>query len=517
MIKIFVPIDDAACSVGANEVAQEIKNQAKINNLEIELVRNGSRGMLWLEPLVEVEINKVRFGYGPVSVEDVTDLFTNKFFENGKHKLSLGEVSQHEWMKNQQRITFQRVGIVDPLSLIDYENNGGLIGLKKALALKGDEVIKEITESGLRGRGGAGFPAGIKWRTVFNTQSDQKFVCCNADEGDSGTFADRMLMEGDPFTLVEGMTIAGIAVGATKGFIYIRSEYPAAIKTMTKAIEIARSSGLLGESVLGSDMIFDIEVRSGSGSYVCGEETAMLESLEGKRGIVRSKPPLPAINGLFGKPTIINNVLTLATVPMIMSQGANFYQSLGTDKSKGTQVFQLAGNIKQGGIFETQFGVTLNDLVNKYGGGTLSGKKIKAIQVGGPLGSYLAENKFETKMDYESLAIAGGMLGHGGVVVFDQSVDMAEQARFAMEFCAEESCGKCTPCRIGSTRGMEVIDKIVKGEDKAANVHLLLDLLDVMADGSLCAMGGLTPLPVRSALENFPEDFALVSAQTSGQ
>ena len=324
-------------------------------------------------------------------------------------------------------------------------------------------------------------------------------------------------MEGDPFTLIEGMTIAAIAVGATKGFIYIRSEYPAAIKTMNKAIVEANKFGLLGKNILGSNKEFQIEVRSGAGSYVCGEETAMLESLEGKRGVVRAKPPLPAIEGLFGKPTIINNVLTLASVPMVLAKGASFYRSLGTEKSKGTQVFQLAGNIKHGGIFETSFGISLNDLINKFGGGTLTGKKIKAVQVGGPLGAYLPENKFNTSMDYESLALAGGMLGHGGVVVFDETVDMSEQARFAMEFCAEESCGKCTPCRIGSTRGVEVIDKIVKGENKAANVHLLLDLLDVMTEGSLCAMGGLTPLPVRSALENFPEDFSLISAPVTAQ
>jgi formate dehydrogenase iron-sulfur subunit len=517
MIKVFVPIDDAACSVGANEVAQEIQNQAKSKNIEIEIIRNGSRGMLWLEPLVEVEIENVRYGYANVEESKVKELFESNFLTNKTHPLSIGEVDNHEWLKNQTRVTFQRVGIIDPVNIKDYENHGGLVGLKNALKLTDSQIVNEVTESGLRGRGGAGFPAGIKWKTVLNTSSDQKYVCCNADEGDSGTFADRMLMEGDPFTLIEGMTIAAIAVGATKGFIYIRSEYPAAIKTMNKAIIEANKFGLLGKNILGSNKEFQIEVRSGAGSYVCGEETAMLESLEGKRGVVRVKPPLPAIEGLFGKPTIINNVLTLASVPMVLAKGANFYKSLGTEKSKGTQVFQLAGNIKHGGIFETSFGISLNDLINKFGGGTLTGKKIKAVQVGGPLGAYLAENKFNTSMDYESLALAGGMLGHGGVVVFDETVDMAEQARFAMEFCAEESCGKCTPCRIGSTRGVEVIDKIVKGENKAANVHLLLDLLDVMTDGSLCAMGGLTPLPVRSALENFPEDFTLISAPVPAQ
>jgi len=516
-IKIFVPIDDAACSVGANEVALEIKTESEKNNIDIELVRNGSRGMLWLEPMVEIEIENIRYAFGPVSKNDVKDLFTQEFYKNNTHPLALGETEKLPWMKNQQRITFQRVGVIDPLSISDYESHGGLTGLRNALKLTGEQIVSEVTESGLRGRGGAGFPAGIKWRTVLKTENSQKYVCCNADEGDSGTIADRMLMEGDPFTLIEGMTIAGIAVGANKGFIYIRSEYPAAIKTMTNAIKIAKEFGLLGASVLGSDKSFDLEIRAGAGSYVCGEETAMLESLEGKRGVVRAKPPLPAIEGLFNKPTIINNVLTLASVPMILSEGAQMYKNLGTEKSKGTQVFQIAGNIKQGGIFETPFGVTLNELVNNYGAGTLSGKKIKAVQVGGPLGSYIPVNKFDTAMDYESLASIGGMLGHGGVVVFDETVDMAQQAKFAMEFCVEESCGKCTPCRIGSTRGVEVIEKIINGQNKAENVHLLLDLLDVMTDGSLCAMGGLTPLPVRSALENFPEDFALVSSPNGAQ
>ncbi|MFM7859937.1 MAG: NADH-quinone oxidoreductase subunit F, partial [Candidatus Nanopelagicaceae bacterium] len=402
-----------------------------------------------------------------------------------------------EWLAKQDRITYKRVGIIDPLSLADYEAHGGFKGLARAQSMSGAEIVAEVTESGLRGRGGAGFPAGIKWKTVLDAKADQKYVCCNADEGDSGTFADRILMEADPFTLIEGMAIAALAVGATIGFVYIRSEYPAAINQMRKAIEIARPK-------LGN---FQLKVRVGAGSYVCGEETAMLESLEGKRGVVRAKPPLPAIEGLFGKPTIINNVLTLASVPEILASGAASYKARGVGKSLGTQVFQLAGNIKQGGIVETGFGITLNELVNGYGGGTLTGKPIRAIQVGGPLGAYFGIEKLDTSADYESLLAAGGMLGHGGIVVFDDSVNLAKQARFAMEFCSIESCGKCTPCRIGSTRGVETIDLIIAGKDVAKNKELLLDLCEVMTDGSLCAMGGLTPLPVKSALSNFPEDF----------
>ncbi|MEU8664966.1 complex I 51 kDa subunit family protein, partial [Actinoplanes philippinensis] len=370
------------------------------------------------------------------------------------------------------------------------------------------DVVAEVTASGLRGRGGAGFPAGIKWRTVADTPGSLKFVCCNADEGDSGTFADRMLMEGDPFTLIEGMTIAAYAVGATEGYVYIRSEYPDAIRTVREAIAVARDQGWLGEDVLGSGVRFDLFVRVGAGAYICGEETAMLESLEGKRGMVRAKPPIPAITGLFGRPTVVNNVLTLASVPAILAGGAAAYQALGVERSRGTQVFQLAGNIARGGIFETAFGMTVEKLINTYGGGTRSGRPVRAVQVGGPLGAYLPADGLDLPMEYEAFAAAGAMLGHGGVVVFDDTVDMASMARFAMEFCAEESCGKCTPCRVGAVRGVEVIDRIVAGQDPDGNLALLGDLCELMTEGSLCAMGGLTSMPVRSALLHFADDFS---------
>ena len=502
-MKVFVPGDSAAISVGANDVAAAITTI----NPSVEIIRNGSRGALWLETLVEVETPTGRIAYGPVSAHDVSSLFEADFLHGGSHALYLGKTDEIAWLANQDRVTFARVGIIDPLSLADYRAQGGLIGLQRALNLSPDEVIQTVTESGLRGRGGAGFPAGIKWKTVAQTVSEQKYICCNADEGDSGTFADRMLIEGDPFTLIEGMVIAAIAVGATKGFVYIRSEYPQAISTFQKAIDVARSNQVLGDGVLGSAHAFDIQIRVGAGSYVCGEETAMLESIEGKRGVVRAKPPLPAIEGLFGKPTVINNVLTLSTVPMILADGADAYKARGVGRSLGTQVFQLAGNIARGGIVETAFGITLNELVNTYGGGTLTGRQLRAVQIGGPLGAYFSTAQFETSMDYESLIAAGGMLGHGGVVVFDDSVDLAVQAKFAMEFCAIESCGKCTPCRIGSTRGAETIDLIIQGVRVDENKKLLLDLCEVMTDGSLCAMGGLTPLPVKSAMINFPSDF----------
>lgn len=500
--RIFVPRDSAACSVGADEVAARI---AELTDAEI--VRNGSRGMLWLEPFVEVETLAGRVGYGPVRPEDVDSLLKAGLLHGAEHPLSHGLVDRIDWLARQQRVSFARVGVIDPLDLDAYRILGGLVGLRRALEKPGDDVVADVLASGLRGRGGAGFPAGIKWRTVREAPGEPKYVCCNADEGDSGTFADRMLMEGDPFTLLEGMAIAGIAVGAERGLIYARSEYPAAIATLRTAVDIARVDGWLGADVMGSGRAFDIRVVAGAGSYVCGEETAMLESLEGKRGIVRAKPPVPALQGLFGKPTLVNNVLTLSAVPQILADGPAAYQALGVDRSRGTQLFQLAGNIAHGGIVELGFGVALRELVEDFGGGTRTGRPVRAVQVGGPLGAYLPASALDVLMDYEALAAEGGMLGHGGVVVFDDTVDMAAQARFAMQFCAAESCGKCTPCRIGSTRGVEVIDRITAGIDRERNLDLLGDLCDTMADGSLCAMGGLTPTPVRSALKHFGEDF----------
>ena len=500
MSKVYVPRDSAARSMGADEVAVAFAAAGH------QVVRNGSRGLLFLEPLVEVETPAGRLAYGPVTESDVPSLLS-AIEKGASHPLFLGNIEEHPYLKNQERLTFARCGITDPVSIPDYMAHGGFEGLKKALSLSGAAIVAEVTESGLRGRGGAGFPTGIKWKTVHDAASDQKYVCCNADEGDSGTFADRMVMEGDPFMLIEGMTIAGIAVGADKGYVYIRSEYPDAIATMKEAIIAAEAAGWLGNNIQGTDKSFHLEVRRGAAAYICGEETAMLESLEGKRGMVRFKPPIPALEGLFGKPTVINNVLSLAAVPFILAKGGAAYKNFGMGRSRGTLPFQLAGNIKRGGLVEKAFGVTLRQLVEDFGGGTFSGRPIRAIQVGGPLGAYVPASQMDLPMDYESFAAAQAMVGHGGLVVFDETVDMARQARFAMEFCAIESCGKCTPCRVGSTRGVEVIDKIIAGENRDQNLILLDSLCQTMTDGSLCAMGGLTPMPVMSALKHFPEDF----------
>ena len=504
---VFVPIDATARSLGADAVAAALVREAAARGEAVQVVRNGTRGMCWLEPLVEVATPAGRMAYGPVEVDDVAGLFAAGFLRGGSHPLGHGRTEDIAYFKNQERLTFARVGLGDPLDLATYEAHGGLRGLRNALEMPGTDIVEAVVRSGLRGRGGAAFPAGIKWRTVAATQADRKYVCCNADEGDSGTFSDRMLMEGDPYVLLEGMAIAGLAVGAEYGYIYLRSEYPDAERTLLAAIERARAAGWLGADVLGSGRRFDVELRRGAGAYICGEETAMLESLEGKRGMVRPKPPLPAIAGLFGQPTVINNVITLASVPIILDRGAQHYADYGMGRSRGTLPFQLAGNIKRGGLVERAFGLTLRELLYDYGGGSASGRPIRAVQIGGPLGPYLPASKFDLPLDYEAFAAGGGMIGHGGVVVFDDSVDMAIMARYAMEFCAIESCGKCTPCRIGSTRGVEVIDRIRANERRGANLVLLRDLCDTMTHGSLCAMGGLTPAPVLSALEHFPEDF----------
>ncbi|MDQ1195890.1 NADH-quinone oxidoreductase subunit NuoF [Agrobacterium sp. SORGH_AS 787] len=507
-ITVFVPRDAAALAVGADKVAAAIEREAASRGHDVHIIRNGSRGMLWLEVLVEVRTDAGRVAYGPVKASDVPSLFDADFLNGGRHPLGHGLTQDIPFLKGQTRLTFSRCGVTDPLSLDDYRQYLGLTGLEKAIKMAPADIVRQVTDSGLRGRGGAGFPTGMKWKTVADTSAEQKYIVCNADEGDSGTFADRMIMEGDPFVLIEGMAIAAIAVGATKGYIYTRSEYPHAIAIMDQAIRIARAAGILGPSVMGSPHAFDMEVRVGAGAYVCGEETSLLNSLEGKRGIVRAKPPLPALQGLFGKPTVVNNVMSLASIPVIMDRGAQFYRDYGVGRSNGTIPIQLAGNLKHGGLYETAFGMTLGQLVNEIGGGTISGRPVKAVQVGGPLGAYFPPSLFDTVFDYEAFTVAGGLIGHAGIVVFDDTVDMLNQARFAMEFCAVESCGKCTPCRIGSTRGVETADKIARGIEPEKNRQLLADLCNTMKFGSLCALGGFTPYPVMSAMTHFPEDFA---------
>ena len=507
-MRVFVPIDAAALALGADEVAAAVHETAEARGIAADIVRNGSRGMFWLEPMVEVETPQGRIAYGPIAASDVPGLFDAGFLQGGSHSLRIGKPEEHPFLKRQTRLVFERCGITDPLCLKDYQAYKGFEGLRRAIRIGPAATIDDVILSGLRGRGGAGFPTGIKWRTAAEASAPQKYIVCNADEGDSGTFADRMIMEGDPYCLIEGMAIAAVATGATQGYIYIRSEYPHAVQTMIEAIVRARKEGLLGPRLLGSNYSFDMEARVGAGAYICGEETSLLESLEGKRGQVRAKPPVPAHKGLFGQPTVVNNVLSLASLHFILVEGGAAYRDYGMGRSRGTKPIQLAGNIKHGGLFETAFGITLGELVDDIGGGTASGRPVRAVQVGGPLGAYFPRALFDTPFDYEAFAARGGLVGHGGVVVFDDTVDLWEQARFAFEFCAFESCGKCTPCRIGSVRGVETLDKVRAGVNPAANLALIDELCETMKFGSLCALGGFVPYPVTSAIRYFPEDFA---------
>ena len=516
MINIFVPQDTTSLALGSDEIASLLIESMSSRGLDVKLIRNGSRGMFWLEPLLEIESEGDRFGFGPVTVSDVSSIIdvledSHSDLNNIDHPLFLGRIENIEYLAKQQRLTFKRSGLGDPTCIKSYQSLSGFEGLTKALSMDSQLIVDEIKNSGLRGRGGAAFPAGIKWQTVLDAPGEQKYIVCNADEGDSGTFADRLLMESDPYQLIEGMTIAGLAVGANQGYIYLRSEYPVAHKILNHAIKEAYKAGFLGENIRDSGKDFFLEVRLGAGAYICGEETSLLESLEGKRGMVRTKPPLPAIEGLFGKPTVVNNVLTLGAAATVLEEGSDAYKNFGMGRSRGTLAVQLAGNVKRGGLIELAFGATLREVVETFGEGTFSGRPIRAIQMGGPLGSFLPESQWDTPLDYEAFAALKAMIGHGGVVVFDDTADMAAQARFAMEFCVIESCGKCTPCRIGSTRGVEVIDRIVANEDRDNNLILLHELCDTMELGSLCAMGGMTPFPVRSALTHFEEDFGLNS------
>jgi len=511
VVRVYVPRDSAALAVGADAVAASLAAACARRGLAVEIVRNGSRGLFWLEPLVEVATPAGRIAYGPVQAGDVEGLLDAGLLQGRPHPLCQGPTEQISYLARQERLCFRRMGVTDPLSLADYAAHEGWDGLRRALELDGPAIVQQVLDSGLRGRGGAAFPAGIKWRTVQQAAGPQKYVVCNADEGDSGSFSDRMVMEGDPYMLIESMAIAALAVGATRGYVYVRAEYPQALAVLREAITRATAAGWLGTDVGGSGRAFELEVRKAAGSYVCGEETAMLESIEGRRGIVRAKPPLPAVAGLFGAPTLIHNVVSLASVPLILARGAAFYRDFGLGRSRGTLPFQLGGNVRHGGLVEKAFGLTLRELLHDFGGGTRSGRPIKAVQVGGPLGAYVPESQWDLPLDYEAYAAAGAVVGHGGIVVHDDTADMAKLARHAMAFCALESCGKCTPCRIGSTRGVEVIDRIVAGTQREQQVELLRDLCDTLLDGSLCAMGGMTPYPVLSALNHYPADFGLAA------
>lgn len=508
--RVFIPGDTSSIALLSDEVAEKVRSVTKRRGIGVEVVRNGSRGLYWLEPLLEVETPAGRIAYGPVSPDDVESLFNSNCLEGGGHPLFLGPTEDIPNLKKQERVTFKRVGVIDPLSIDDYRRRGGYTGLERVMGMAPREVVEEIKLSGLRGRGGAAFPTGVKWETALTAVSPVKYIICNADEGDSGSFSDRMIMEGDPFALIEGMTIAAVATGAKDGYVYLRSEYPYTKEKFRDAIEVAYGKGCLGEDILRSGRRFDLHLVIGAGSYVCGEETALVESLENRRGMVRPRPPVPAVSGLFGMPTILNNVITFATVTAIFERGWQNYRTYGTDKSSGTLPFQLSGNIRRAGLVEVPFGTSLRELVYGFGEGTASGRKIKGLQIGGPLGAYFPASVIDRiNLTYEDLINHGGILGHGGIVVFDDTVNMADMAKRCLEFVIKESCGKCVPCRLGSTRSYEFLADIVEGREVDKYLGLLKAVFKVSSNLSLCGLGGMMHLPVESLLKYFPGDFGL--------
>jgi formate dehydrogenase iron-sulfur subunit len=489
MTRIYLSNDTSARAAGADRLAEAWESDTRV-----ALQRTSSRGAFFLEPLVERDGPEGRLAWPLARREDLPRILA------GEGGVAIGSIP---FLAQQQRITFANFGLTAPLWLDDYRERGGWSGLERAQSLGAQGIIDEIKRSRLRGRGGAAFPVWRKWQTAKDQPADARYVIANADEGDAGTYCDRMIMEGEPFRLIEGMLICARAIGAERGYIYCRYEYPAAMRSMYKALTLAEAAGWLA---LDGRRV-QIEIVQGAGSYICGEETALLESLEGRRGQVRAKPPYPATAGLHGRPTIVSNVLTFATVPGILAKGGDWYASHGTETSRGTVVLQLGGRVKQPGLVEIPFGATLEEVLHRFGGGMAAGARFKAIQVGGPLGSLFSASHLGIRLCYEAFADAGSILGHGGIVVYDDETDMVELARHYMAFVADESCGKCTPCRVGSVRGREILDRVQAGQGRGRELELLRDLGETMKATSLCALGGRAPYPVLTAMEQFESEF----------
>jgi formate dehydrogenase iron-sulfur subunit len=488
-MRLYVANDTSSQAAGSDRLAQHL---AAVPGVDV--VRTSSRGAFFLEPMVERDSPDGRLIWCHVTPDQIPSILAG----TGGQRL-------HEipFLHHQQRITFANFGETEPLSLDLYRACDGWVGWQAAQQGAPETIIQELKASQLRGRGGAAFPVWIKWDVARRTEADRKYVVANADEGDAGTYCDRMIMEGDPFRLLEGMLICARAIGAEHGYIYCRHEYPAAARTIRRAIEAAEAAGLLQVDARP----FQIEVVLGAGSYVCGEETALLESLEGRRGVVRAKPPYPAVAGLYQRPTIVSNVLTFATVPSILAHGGSWFASMGTDRSKGTIALQLGGRVKQPGLVEIPFGATLREVLDQFGGGMPVGARLKAVQVGGPLGSLFPSDRLDIPLCYDVFQEAGAILGHGGIVVYDDETDMVDLARHFMAFTERESCGKCVPCRIGSTRAREILNRVYEGQGTAQDLSLLTDLGDTMQYASLCALGGRAPYPVLTAMEHFPQEF----------
>ena len=507
-------------SSGSATLIERFEEKIKENGLdkEVKVIRTGCFGLCEAGPVVIVYPDGTF--YSRVKPENVDEIVTEHLLKGRKvEHLVYTDHATHEqdatkaleditFYKHQKRIALRNCGVIDPENIDEYLAMDGYMALEKALTkMTREEVIDEILKSGLRGRGGGGFPTGLKWKFTYNSVSDQKYVACNADEGDPGAFMDRSILEGDPHSIIEAMAIAGYAIGASEGYIYVRAEYPIAVHRLNVAIEQAREYGLLGENIFGTDFSFNLYVRLGAGAFVCGEETALMHSIEGKRGEPTTRPPFPAVKGLFGKPTMLNNVETYANVAQIILHGAEWYASMGTEKSKGTKVFALGGKINNTGLVEVPMGTTLRTIIYEVGGGCPNGKKFKAVQTGGPSGGCLPESLLDTPVDYDNLIAAGSMMGSGGMIVMDEDNCMVDIARFYLDFIVDESCGKCTPCRVGTKRMLEILNRIVNGQGKEGDIEKLEELAQTIKSTALCGLGQTAPNPVLSTLKFFRDEY----------
>ncbi|NJE54736.1 NADH-quinone oxidoreductase subunit NuoF [Thermococcus sp. 21S9] len=515
---IAVGMNSCGIAAGARETYEAIKAELERRNLDVKLKIVGCVGMCYREPLVDIITEDEIITYGHVDPKKVPRII-EEHVVNGKPVKEW--IVKRDWWENGERktwdvdgyfakqvkIVLENSGYIDPENIDEYIAVGGYEALKKALRMEPEEIIDIIMKSGLRGRGGAGFPTGLKWKFTREAEGDEKYIICNADEGDPGAFMDRNVLEGDPHRVIEGMIIGAYAIGATKGFIYVRAEYPLAIRRLRIALKQAKERGFLGENILGSGFSFDIEIKEGAGAFVCGEETALIASIEGKRGMPRPRPPYPAQKGLFGKPTNINNVETWANVPWIIRHGWKAFASLGTEKSKGTKVFALSGKIKHGGNVEVPMGTTLREILYEIGGGTKTGKRIKAVQLGGPSGGCIPEYLFDTPVDYESVNATGAIMGSGGMVVMDEDTCMVDVAKFFLDFTVKESCGKCTFCRVGTKRMFEILERFTEGKATKEDLERLEKLAHQVKAGSLCGLGQTAPNPVLTTLRYFRDEY----------
>ena len=515
--KILVSMGTCGIAAGATPILEELKKTISESQLEnaVEIVETGCVGQCYAEPSVEIcnSESNTSITYANVKERDVSMIVSHLAdvaagLDTAEKTWYYPEIEKNDDNKVQARIVLRNSGRIDPEKLEDYLKNDGYQALGKAVTeMTSEEVVKEITESGLRGRGGGGFPTGVKWGFAAAQETDQKYMICNADEGDPGAFMDRAVLEGDPHSVLEAMAIGGYAIGADTGIIYIRAEYPLAIKRLKIAIKQAEDKGLLGKNIFGSDFNFKIELKYGAGAFVCGEETALIHSIEGKRGEPTFKPPFPAVSGLWGKPTIVNNVETYANIPAIIRTGAKWFRSIGTEKSPGTKVFALAGKVENVGLVEVPMGTTLRDIIFGLGSGIKDGKEFKAVQTGGPSGGCLKADRLETEIDYESLKAIGSMMGSGGMIVMDEDDCMVNIAKFFLDFTLDESCGKCTPCRIGNTRLHEMLERICEGKATMDTITKLKNLAYAIKDTALCGLGQTSPNPVLSTLANFEDEY----------